>query len=169
MVKKKSKKVKGKKTKKELLKEEELETAGRIFTTLDLETIVMKKKRWQIKIQVGATLPRTYHRYKIVLTLDEEPYLDRIAEVQTDLDNSLFKNDKAQIKDADKRIAQLQKSLDSLRGDCEVIEFSAVVESLKYRDAGTLIELRIPDDVVEPFNRQKMRMDVYSLELIPEF
>lgn len=151
----------------ELLNMEELEKLTSIESSLDLDSITLKKKRWQAKIYVNETLPRSYRSYRIVLNLDEQPYLDRIDEIKKEFEGTLFTTDKGSVKMHNEKIKELTNQLLTLRNDCEEIKFIATVEELKYKDSSTLLTIRIPDDVVEPLNRQKMRLDIYKITLIP--
>lgn len=78
------KKISGAKPPKELLTPEELENVGKIESTLSLDTIQLKRLKWQCKIWVKCTLPKTYRSYKIELSLDEAPYLKRIDDLESE-------------------------------------------------------------------------------------
>lgn len=152
---------------KELLTPEELENVGKIESTLSLDTIQLKRLKWQCKIWVKTTLPKTYRSYRIELSLDEDPYIKRIDDLETDFSNSLFASDKASIKAHNQKISEIRTKLDQLRNDTEKIEFVSLVEELKYKDAETILLITLPDDVIEAFNRQKARFDLYKIVLIP--
>ena len=156
------------KSKKELLDISEYESAVSIVSSLDLESIMLKKKRWQAKIYVNEILPRSYRGYKIVLSLDEEPYLKRMEELTKSLDDTLFREDGGMKSSNNKKITEIRTQLETLRSECETIEFLSIVEELKYKNSSTLMTIRLPDDVIEPFNRQKMRLDIYKITLIPQ-
>lgn len=151
----------------ELLNLDELEKLTSIESSLDLDSITLKKKRWQAKMYINETLPRSYRQYKMILNLDEEPYQERIAEIKKEFEGTLFTNDRGSVKQHNKKIKELTDQLLMLRTECEEISFVATVEELKYKDSSTLLTIRIPDDVVEPFNRQKTRLDIYKITLIP--
>lgn len=156
------------KDKQELLTDEEIENIGKIETTLNLESIQLKKMRWTAKVYINETLPKTYRIYRFELALDETPYLSRIDELNKDFDASLFSGDASQKKIHDRKIADLTKQLETLRSECEEIQFSAILDEIKYKDIQTMLVIRLPDDVIEPFNRQKTRFDLYKLTLIPK-
>lgn len=160
------KETKPKKTK-ELLTPEELENVGKIESTLSLDTIQLKRLKWQCKIWVKCTLPKTYRSYKIELSLDESPYIKRIDDLESEFSGSLFSTDKASVKAHNQKIAEIRQKLDQLRNDTEKIEFVSLVEELKYKDAETVLLITLPDDVIEAFNRQKSRFDLYKIVLIP--
>ena len=139
----------------------------KIEAGIALNKISLTGQIWTGAITIKATLPKSYHRYKIHLELDEYPYMQRIDDLNRDFDSTLFKDDRAMRKSNDEKIKDIRAKLDQLRRYCEVIEFSAQVESLKYANGGTTISMRFPDDIVEPFNRQKSRLDLYKVSLIP--
>lgn len=143
------------------------ENIGKIETPLFLTSLTLKEMKWSAKLVVRTLLPRSYHRYKVILQLDEQPWLDRIADYEKELDDSLFKNEKTSKKELSRRVADQRKDLEETRQQCEKIEFSAIVDALRYKDNDTAIELRVPDDVIEPLNRQKVRMPLYKIALIP--
>lgn len=157
---------KPKKAKKELL-DITVDDIGKIESSLDLETIQLKRKKWQAKISVRTILPKSYRCYKIELSLDEAPYIRRIEDLEAEFNGTLFKEDKASVKQHEKNLKDLREKLEQLRSDCENIDFTTVVDELKYKDGSTNLLISLPDDVIEPFNRQKARLDLYKIVLIP--
>lgn len=123
--------------------------------------------RWKAKFIVKAILSRSYREYKVMLELDETPYTKRINELQAEFDGTLFKDDLIEKKHHQEKINEMKKQLERLQDDCEYIEFVALVDEIKYKDGFTHLLLQIPDDIVEPFNRQKTRFDIYKLSLVP--
>ncbi len=140
---------------------------GTIESKIQLEQLTLKNKRWEAKLIVNTILPRSYHRYTIELSLDEKPYLERIEAIEKDLRSSLFAEEKVSKKKSIETINGIQKELDSMRKQCEEIKFGAVVQEIKYKDGETVVICRIPDDVIEPLNRQKYKMDAYRILLTP--
>ena len=138
-----------------------------IETTLDLNTIELKKLRWFVKMYVGERLPKTYHAYKIKLVYNDKPLLDRIADIENEFEETLFAKEKSSRTMHNKRIAEIRAQLKKEEDDCEKIEFVALVEELKYKDSSTLLKIKVPDDVIEAFNRQKTRFNIYKICLIP--
>jgi len=138
-----------------------------IKSKLDLREIKLKDLSWFIKLNVKDILPRAYHRYKMRFELDTAPYIERIEEVENQLNDSLFASDPGQVRETNKKVAEMRAQLDELQKECETIEFTARVEEIKYKDGGTLLLIIAPDDVIEAFNRQKMRFDKYLLVLNP--
>lgn len=151
----------------ELLPAEELKTAGMIETALDIESITLKGKRWSARLKIRTLLPRSYHRYTIKLDLDERPYEKRIDDLERELEAGLFSKERTSRREVNKKIGEIRDELETMKKSCEHIEFPATVEQLTYRDGDTLVSLRIPDDVIEPLNRQKYRIDAYRVQLDP--
>lgn len=149
--KKKTRKARGNRA--ELLDEKDLDKVGVIESRIEVEQITLKNKRWKAHLVIGTILPRSYHQYNIDLDLDEQPYLDRIADIEKDLNDSLFAEEKVSKKQSHEKINKIKKELEEMRKVCERIQFVAVVEEIKYRDGDTLLACRIPDDVIEPLNR----------------
>jgi hypothetical protein len=163
-----TKKITKKAPKKGLLDmEQDLDEVLKIESGVGLNGITLRGQIWTGTITVKTTLPKSYHRYKIHLSLDEHPYLQRIDDLNKDLDASLFGKERVMRKSTDEKIKEIQNNLAQLRRECEVIEFSATVDALKYSNGMTTLTMRLPDDIVEPFNRQKSRLDLYKVALIP--
>ena len=140
-----------------------------IESKIEVESITLKNKRWRAKLIINTILPRSYHLYSITLEVDEAPYLKRIEDLQRGLDESLFKEERVSKKKTIESINNINKELAQMKKDCETIKFGATVEEIKYRDGDTLLACRIPDDVIEPLNRQKYRMEAYKIGLTPIF
>lgn len=166
-IKKEKKVVFKKRTKLPELLDTSIEDVGKIESSLDLETIQLKRKKWQAKVSIRTTLPKSYRCYKVELSLDEAPYIRRIDDLEAEFNGTLFATDNASIKQHDKNLKELRAKLEQLRSDCEDIEFTTTVDELKYKDGNTNLLITLPDDVIEPFNRQKARLDIYKIILIP--
>jgi len=136
-----------------------------IVSTVRLEEIKLKDLCWLVKLRIGETLPKAYHQYKIIMELDETPYLERIEDLENQVRGSLFEHDAAQRKEVDRNIELVRQSLEERRKECERMQFNATVEELKYKDAGTTVTVRVPDDIIEAFNRQKTRFGYYQITL----
>lgn len=141
------------------------EAPAGIVSTVRLDEIKLKDLKWVVKLRIGTQLPKSYHLYKIHMELDEQPYLDRIADLEAQVKGTLFENDKAQIKQLDESIARVRKDLDERRKECEVMKFNATVEEVKWKDSDTILTARVPDDIIEAFNRQKSRFGYYKITL----
>jgi hypothetical protein len=140
-----------------------------------IEQIEMNKGlQWKIKMKVSKILPKSYHDYTIKMTLDEEIYKIRIASYEQEqkelgrgqimLLPEMIEARKGELHD---KIVDERKALEEMRGKCKKIEFVAEVRELKYKDGDTIINLRIPDDIVQPLNEQKFLFAHYKIELIP--
>lgn len=136
-----------------------------IVSTIRLDTIQLKDMRWLCKLRIGTQLPRSYHLYKILMELDEQPYLDRIEDLEAQVKGTLFENEKASVKSLDESIARVRKDLMERKKECEKMEFNCSVEELKYKDSNTILTVRVPDDIIEAFNRQKTRLSYYKITL----
>lgn len=160
--------MKNKKQKVDLIDEEEsLEDILKVESTIYLELLQLKDKKWSAKFLIGAILPKSYHRYQMTLVLNEEPYLERIEELEKGLNESLFKEEKSSVKGTNKRIGEIRDELERMRRDCPEIQFNTTIEEIKYKDAETRLTCRIPDDIIEPINKQKYRLEAYKVILLP--
>lgn len=159
---------KKRKPKGELIDMEE-ENPGMIESTIFLQELKLKDKRWSAKMLIGTILPKSYHRYQVKMELDESPYLDRIAELEKGLDDSLFREEKGSVRETNKRIGQIRDELKKMKESCVTIEFGAIVEEVKYKDSETLLTARIPDDIIQDLNEQKFRLEAYKIALIPTY
>lgn len=159
---------KKKKNKAELI-DMESENPGMIESTIFLQELKLKDKRWSAKMLIGTILPKSYHRYQVKMSLDESPYEERIEELAKGLDESLFKEEKSSVKSTQKRIKEIRQELERMKNDCFDIEFFCTVEEVKYKDSETLLTSRVPDDIVQDLNIQKFRLEAYKIALIPTF
>ena len=159
---------KAKKQKAELI-DMESENPGMIESTIFLQELKLKDKRWTSKMLIGTTLPKSYHRYSVKMELDESPYLERIEELEKGLDESLFKEEKSSLKSTQKRVKEIRQELERMQNDCYTIEFYCTVEEVKYKDSETLLTTRVPDDIIQDLNAQKFRLEAYKIALIPQF
>ncbi len=150
-----------------LLDKDEVSVA--IISKVSLNEIKLKDLKWLVKLSIQTTLPRSYHNYKIVMEMDEAPFLDRIEELEEQVRGSLFEDEMTTRRDMDKRIAEVKKNLADRKKECERMDFGCTVEELKYKDGNTVITVRVPDDVIEAFNRQKTRLSYYKITLDPVY
>lgn len=165
-----AKEKKAKTTKKGLIDDAQtLEEATTIESTLDLHEIKLKELSWYAKVTIAGRLEQTQRLYQAVLQLDEQPDLDKIAGIERDLADGLFKEDAVAGKNAKKQIERIEKTLDEKRALCERIEMLVQVFELKYTDKGTQMVVLIPDAAIEALNRQKGRLKLYRVSLVPKF
>ena len=142
---------------------------GLIESELDIEELKMKKNRWTIKMWVDHALKRSFHTYKILLTLNEEPYEQRIEDLEQQLNDSLFAEETTTKASVTKNIKKVRQELKERKKECFDIKFVITLEELKYKDQGTSILARIPDDVIEELNHQKSRYSYYKVILEPVY
>lgn len=149
--------------------DEKSKDAGVIEATIQVKQLVMKDLRWKALLVVGSILPKSFYKYKIKLQFDEDPYKKRMKDLEIELDVSLFKNERGSQKALKKKISEIKNEMEKNKSDCYPIEFSAVVEEIKYKEGYTVMMCRIPDDIIEPINKQKLRIDAYKIILDPVF
>lgn len=145
------------------------EEPGVIDTSLELNTIRLAGLRWNVNLHVASTLPRSYHLYTIKMFFDRRPTGDRIDEIERSLNDSLFSSDRAERKKLEERVSKMRNEMEQQARECDATEFNATVETLKYKDSGTSLDVRVPDDVIEWFNRHKHHMQLYRVLLVPIF
>lgn len=139
----------------------------------DLKEIRMKDdKAWRLKAVLKVSLPQSFREYDVKLSLNEEPYESRIKDVErkieeVNLSNELFdKRDaiaemRGQIKDIQEELAEALK-------ETHTIEFSGVLEELKYKDSDTVVVMLIPADVIQELNDARFKFETYKIELLRE-
>lgn len=140
---------------------------GVIETTIELDSVQLKSKRWYLKIGAKTILPRSYHRYRVCFDFDEEPFNRRITDLEKQLDDSLFKEERISRRQTSKNITEIRAQLEKQKKECGPADFGAEVISIKYDGPSTDITFIIPDDVIDWLNKQKFRMDAYKVKLIP--
>lgn len=145
--------------------DEDIADLGKVVSKIEMDQLTLKGKMWSIKMRIETLLPETCRRYHILLELDERKYTRRIKELEKGLDESLFKEERVSRKELNQKIGKINDERMQMRRDCKPIEFDCVVEQVKYQNDGTLLTANIPDDVIEPLNRQKFRMEAYKVTL----
>ncbi len=138
-----------------------------IESDFTLEKLELKGIRWFAKFKIEQTLPKSFHTYRMICELDEAPFLERIEDLKSQLKDSLFEDDPKAKEQVQKQVLSVEKELNNRKDECEYIDFAATVEELKYKDSDTILLVRIPDDVIEAFNRQKSRIGYYKMILEP--
>lgn len=156
---------------------EQEESLGFVATSVFLlEELKMKKDFvWRLKLKMKTVLPQTYREYDVKLSLNEEPFELRIADlekkieqVNMDAQEEMFGNKKTQIANIRKEIKEVEEELAGKLKDSPVIEFKGVIEELKYKDIDTIITLIIPALSVAEINESKYIFKHYKVELIRE-
>lgn len=113
---------------------------------------------WKLKIVLDRILTQTYHKYTLKMAFNEQPYLDRIKEMEESEDKELFPPDIAAVKD----------QIIALKKERPEIEFLAQLEQLKYGTSRTEIMVIIPDSVIEMLNKNKQYLKTdYIAKLTP--
>lgn len=153
------------KEKRQELIDEEMPLA--VFTKFDVEEIKMKKKHWFLKVWTDQILDKSYHKYKMLMQLNEQPYEDEIFDMEEELRGSLFGQERRSRAQLNKMIREKRNKINELKKECYNIDFIAEVEELKYKDRGTMILCRIPDEIIAKLNDQKSRFSYYELKLDP--
>ena len=141
-----------------------------IVAPIKLGGIQLKGLAWQMKLVVARSIDETFRDYKVELSLNEQPDLDRIELLKRELNDGLFKDDPRSAASTKKQIAGIEKELERKRNLCDTIEFNASVAEVKYTDGGTVFVLSFPDNTLEALNKQKGRLDrMYKVRLEPQF
>lgn len=147
-----------------------IEESTAIVTRCALDEIKLKDLIWLVKLSVNETLPRAYYRYELVMEYDREPEERRIIELTKELDGTLFENENSEIKKIETKIQEIRERMEERERECERMLFSAIVQEIKYKVAGkTQITIQVPDDIIEAFNRQKTRFNLYKITLEPVY
>jgi hypothetical protein len=136
----------------------------------------MLKLQWQAKMSVTKILPKSYHDYKVVILLDESPYLKAIADYELErrqlghgqqtLLPEMMEARKTELHD---KIVEERQFLEKKRDECKKIEFIGEVKELKYKDGDTSLLMRLPDNVIEEINQMKFLFVNYKIELTPKY
>lgn len=140
-----------------------------VFTAFEVEEIKMKKKHWYLKVWADQILDKSYFKYKMAMQFNEQPTEDEIFDLEEELRGSLFGTERRSRAQLNKLIREKREKMNKLKAECYPIEFLASVEELKYKDRGTMILCRIPDDVISKLNEQKSRFSYYELKLDPTY
>lgn len=133
------------------------------------ETVEMKLRGfiWTIKLKVNTSLPEAHRNYKVTMFLDPEPYTSQIDKIQRNLDAGLFKGEKKSETEAQKKISEIEESLELREEECPDINFAATLTELKYTPGGTTIVAGILDEAVETINKKKVDLREYKIRLNP--
>lgn len=131
---------------------------------------------WNMKLVLKTVLPQTFRQYKLVLSLNEEPYqtkieaLDRnIAEIEADGQNELFEGGKkGRIKAIKEEIREVEQELEEMRGMAKEISFFGSIQKLEYKYGDTIIVVTVPGEVVGDINNIRTILKDYKVDLIRE-
>jgi len=148
--------------------------AGTIATNFFLQEIKMKELCWSIKLELKAILPRSYRNYDVEMVFDNEPFDSRVRHVQgritkLEKDPQLFDDVKKQeLDDLRQEINDIEKERNALDNQCPTISFPGTIEELKYKGAGTVLVMNVPDSIIELMNQKKSLISYYKIELAPQ-
>lgn len=157
------------KKKKDLLEEGSIESAITVETSVEILEVKLKSQQWTMKATIHDKLDKSYLTYRLKLSLNEAPDLERIAEITEDLARGLFKDEPQAKKNAQRQIVNIEAQLEKNREICEDIEAVVAVFALKHLDQSkTQLEMLIPDTMIEALNRQKGRIRMYKVALVPQ-
>lgn len=144
-----------------------------ITSSLSVSELKMKDLMWSMKLIVHYIMPKSYHDFIVRFIFNEEPFLNNIAELEMKLGGSknmrLFKDmDRDEIEDARETIDEIKADMAKKKKECVTIEFLGEVTNIKYSAGDTILDLRIPDHIINPVNNVKTMFGYYTLELQPK-
>lgn len=114
---------------------------------------------WKLKIVLDRVITQTYYRYTVKMVFNEQPFLDRIKEMEEAEDKELFPQS----------VDDVKKQIEELKAERPEIEFLAELEQLKYGSGRTEIMVKIPDDVIGALNANKQYLKTdYIAKLTPK-
>lgn len=99
------------------------------------ELSVRTGQQWKFKMYVRQILAESLSRYRVHLTLNEDPYLKRIAQIESDIrtaDPDLFMNKKARQKELRGELEDANAAIEEARKNHPDFEFDGSVEEVKY-------------------------------------
>lgn len=128
---------------------------------------------WILKLNIDQILSRSYYKYNLRLSINEEPFNRRIndaenkiSEINTEAHLPGMEN-KQEIKELQDRIKTIKNELNQLIKQTDVMEFMADVLTLKYSGVATVIEFKIPADTINLLNKNRFFFSQYKIELEP--
>ena len=131
---------------------------------------------WALQLELRTTLPQSYREYSFKFSLNEEPFIMRIKdlqkrqdEIRADAQGDLFPSEgakKTQLKNIDAEIEEVRSELETLLEETPVIEFEGVINKLEYKNGNTIIVFSVPANSVKELNDNRSIYKNYKLELI---
>lgn len=131
-----------------------------------------KYLQWSLKLRLKTVLPQTFREYSVKLSLNEEPYLLRISDLErsiaeVDGEAQLFEGGKkTQIKNIKQEIKDIEAELETDREHTPVIEFAGSIEKLEYKDGDTIVSFHLPADYANKINDVRAILKTYKIDLI---
>lgn len=138
-----------------------------VVAKVEMRQLVLKSKMWTVVMKIETVLPESYRRYHMHLDLDERKWDNRIEDLEKELDDGLFREERTSRKSLNETIGKINDERNRMRRECKPIDFNCVVEQVKYESNGTVLTAVIPDDIIEQLNQQKYRMEAYKVTLKP--
>lgn len=136
------------------------------------QTTLKKDRLWRMKLTLKTTLPETFREYGVRLSLNEEPYETRIADIErrkadVSAENQLFGAEKKkQLAGFDQQVKDVEAELEDAREAAPEIEFDATIEQLAYKDGDTVVVMMIPATAIPAINEQRLNLSNYKIELL---
>lgn len=128
---------------------------------------------WDLKLNINQILDRSFYKYNVRLSINEEPFERRITdaerkiqEIETEAHLPGMEN-KQEVKELRERVAAIKKELADLIRNTDVIEFFATVIALKYSGVVTVVEFNVPADTINLLNKNRFFFSQYKIELEP--
>jgi hypothetical protein len=157
--------------------EEEIKKPYTIETTFSLggsTPLALKNDLcWQLRLNIKTILDRSFHRYNMKMILNQEPYEERIADIERDIraldDEDTIPNmkDTEQLNSLNRRKEKVQGELKKMVEDTDEINLTATVITLKYSGNATVVDFDIPADQIDLLNKNRFAFSYYKLELEP--
>lgn len=128
---------------------------------------------WLLKLNIKEILNRSYHQYKIRMSVDEKPFEQRILDTEQKIDEIGSEShlpgmgNNGEIKALQSKIKEIKASLAKLIADTEIIEFYASVTTISYKGIMTVVELQIPADNIQALNKNRFFFNQFKIELEP--
>lgn len=129
---------------------------------------------WLMKLSLFTILPQTFREYKVVLSLNEEPWETKIEAFKRNIEEakseaSLFPDErKKNVKGIEAEIAEVEDELEDMRNQTPTIEFAGFIVKLEYKDGKTIIVVTVPGERVNNINSVRDLLKFYKIELIRE-
>jgi hypothetical protein len=130
---------------------------------------------WDLKLNINQILDRSFYKYNIRLSINEDPFNRKIEEAERKISEIGSEShlpgmeDKGEIKSQMERIKDTKIELEQLIKSTDIIEFYATVISIKYSGVVTVVEFNIPADIIALLNKNRFFFSQYKIELEPIF
>lgn len=128
---------------------------------------------WDLKLNINQILDRSFYKYNVRLSINEEPFNRRIEDAERKMDEISTEahlpnmEDKGAIKELQEKIKTIKDELAQIIKQTDVIDFFATVISIKYSGVVTVVEFNIPADTIALLNKNRFFFSQYKIELEP--